>query len=142
MIDLDWTLFMQIGNFLVLVFLLNMVLFKPIRGVIQARRQQLEGLATDVSGLSAKEQELRGDIDAEITAARKTGLGKRDMLKAEGGAVEASLVEAAKKEAEAQWTTMEQKIKDDLAAARQDLQPQVQSFAADLAAKILGRAIA
>jgi len=142
MIDIDWTLYAQIVNFLILVFLLNMVLFKPIRGVLQARREAMVALETDVSGLSGQEKELRGNIDAELLAARKTGLGKRDMLKAEGSAQEASMLDAAKKEAEVQWVAMEKKIKDDLAAAQTALQPQVQSFAADLAAKILGRAIA
>jgi F-type H+-transporting ATPase subunit b len=41
MIDIDWTLFVQILNFLVLVFLLNIVLFRPIRKILQARQARL-----------------------------------------------------------------------------------------------------
>jgi len=41
MIALDYTLFVQIINFLVLVFLLNMVLFRPIRRIIRERQARM-----------------------------------------------------------------------------------------------------
>ena len=37
MIDIDWTLYALLINFLVLVFLLNMVLFRPIRKALKER---------------------------------------------------------------------------------------------------------
>ena len=44
MIELNWTLFAQIINFLVLVYLLNVVLFRPIR-------QEFEGAPGPSGGL-------------------------------------------------------------------------------------------
>ncbi|AEB10273.1 F0F1 ATP synthase subunit B family protein [Desulfobacca acetoxidans] len=142
MIDIDWTLFVQIGNFLVLVFLLNMVLFRPIRGVLKERQNLFSGLSSEVSSLTEAEQGVRQDIQGELLAARKSGMNKRDMLKQEGSAMEAGLMEKAKAEADAEAARMAEKIKSDVAAAREALRPQAQSFALDLAAKILGREMA
>lgn len=142
MIELNWTLFIQIINFLLLVFLLNKVLYKPIRGALADREARINGYETDISMLSGNCQQVQGDIQAEITTARKIGFEKREMIKKEGSDAEGSLLERVKKETEAEWEQMEKKIKDDMAAAREALRPQAQSFAEDLAAKILGRAIA
>lgn len=142
MIDIDWTLLAQIVNFLLLVFLLNMVLFRPIRGVLKERQALFDGLKGDISTLSEAEQQARQGIQNEILAARRSGLTKRDMLKQEGSAMEASLLEKAKAEVEAEMARMTEKIKADVAAAREALRPQAQAFALELAAKILGREVA
>lgn len=142
MIDIDWTLFMQIANFLFLVFLLNMVLFRPIRGILKERQSLIAGMQSDISSLGETEQGVRLDIQSELLAARKSGINKRDMIKQEGSAVEAGMMEKAKAEADAEMTQMIAKIKADVGAARDALRPQVESFALDLATKILGREVA
>ncbi|MBM4287196.1 MAG: hypothetical protein FJ135_03420 [Deltaproteobacteria bacterium] len=142
MIDIDWTLFMQIANFLLLVFLLNMVLFRPIRGTLKARQSLFSGLQSDVSSLKESEQDVRQNIHSELLSARKSGITKRDMLKQEGGAMEAGMMEKAKAEVDEEMARMAEKIKADVAAARDALRPQAQSFALDLATKILGREMA
>lgn len=142
MIDIDWTLFVQIANFLLLVFLLNMVLFRPIRGTLKERQNIISGLQSDISSLTETEQGVRQDITSELLSARKSGMNKRDMIKQEGSAVEAGLMEKAKAEVDEELARMAAKIKADVAAARDALKPQAESFALDLAAKILGREMA
>ena len=65
------------------------------------------------------------------------GLGRS--LKQEGAAAETSLMEEVKREADLEWSRVEQKIKEDMARARESLKAQAQSFAQLLASKILGR---
>ena len=142
MIDIDWTLFVQIANFLLLVFLLNMVLFRPIRGTLKERQNLISGMQSDISSMTETEQEVRQDIQSELLSARKSGINKRDMIKQEGSAVEAGLMEKAKAEVDDEMERMTNKIKADVAAARDALKPQAESFALDLAAKILGREMA
>jgi F-type H+-transporting ATPase subunit b len=142
MIDIDWTLFMQIANFLLLVFLLNMVLFRPIRETLKVRQNFISGLQSDISSLTDTEQGVRQDITGELFSARKSGINKRDMIKQEGSAVEAGMMEKAKAEMDEEMARMAAKIKSDVAAARDALKPQAESFALDLATKILGREMA
>jgi F-type H+-transporting ATPase subunit b len=139
MIDIDWTLFVQILNFLVLVFLLNIVLFRPIRKILQARQARLSSLEGDLTGLADNRQGVLGEVDEQLTAARREGLGLRESLRQEGSQAEGSLLEQVKKEVDAQWTKVEAKIKKDVGKAREALSAQAQDFAQALAAKILGR---
>ena len=139
MIDIDWTLYAQIINFLLLVFLLNVVLFRPIRNVLKDRQAKLLAQESEINILTDKGQSLEEEIKEELAAARRAGAGAREALKQEGAQAEATLLEEVKRQAELEWATVEKKIKADMAKARKSLQTQAQSFAQLLATKILGR---
>jgi F-type H+-transporting ATPase subunit b len=139
MIDIDWTLYAQLINFLLLVFLLNVVLFRPIRKSIRDRQARLLAQEADINLLADQGQSLEDEIKEKLAAARREGAGARENLKQEGAQAEASLLEEVKRQAEAEWATVEKKIKSDMAKARASLQKQAQSFAHLLATKILGR---
>ncbi len=139
MIDIDWTLYAQIINFLLLVFLLNVVLFRPIRNALKDRQAKLLAQETEINVLTDKGRSLEDEIKEELAAARRAGAGARETLKQEGAQAEATLLEEVKRQAELEWATVEKKIKADMAKARASLQTQAQSFAQLLATKILGR---
>jgi F-type H+-transporting ATPase subunit b len=135
----DWTLAALIINFLLLVYLLNLVLFRPIRKALKERQAQLDAQAADINLMETQGQGLDGEIKEKLAAARREGSGARETLKTEGAAAEASLLAEVKREADLEWSRVEQKIKEDMALARKSLEAQAQSFAQLLASKILGR---
>jgi F-type H+-transporting ATPase subunit b len=139
MIDIDWTLYAQIINFLLLVFLLNVVLFRPIRKALRDRQAKLLAQETEINVLTDKGRSLEDEIKEELAAARRAGAGAREALKQEGAQAEATLLEEVKRQVETEWGTVEKKIKADMAKARTSLQKQAQTFAQLLATKILGR---
>jgi len=139
MIDIDWTLYAQIINFLLLVFLLNVVLFRPIRNALKERQAKLLAQETEINLLTDQGRSLEDEIKEELAAARRAGAGARETLKQEGAQAEATLLEEVKRQAELEWATVEKKIQADMAKARASLQKQAQSFAQLLATKILGR---
>ena len=139
MIDIDWTLYAQIINFLLLVFLLNVVLFRPIRNALRDRQAKLLAQEAEINVLTDQGRSLEDEIKEELAAARRAGAGARETLKQEGAQAEATLLEEVKRQVEMEWATVEKKIKADMAKARKSLQTQTQSFAQLLATKILGR---
>jgi F-type H+-transporting ATPase subunit b len=139
MIDIDWTLYAQIINFLLLVFLLNVVLFRPIRKALRERQAKLLAQETEINVLTDKGRSLEDEIKEELASARRAGAGARETLKQEGAQAETTLLEEVKRQVEVEWAAVEKKIKADMAKARASLQTQAQSFAQLLATKILGR---
>jgi F-type H+-transporting ATPase subunit b len=139
MIDIDWTLYAQIINFLLLVFLLNVVLFRPIRKALRDRQAKLLAQEAEINVLADQGRSLEDEIKEELAAARRAGAGAREALKQEGAQAEATLLEEVKRQVETEWATVEKKIKADMAKARASLQKQAQTFAQLLATKILGR---
>ncbi len=139
MIEIDWTAIAQIINFLLLVFLLNVVLFRPIRNALRDRQAKLLAQEAEINLLADQGRNLEDEIKEELAAARRSGAGAREALKQEGAQAEATLLEEVKRQVEMEWATVEKKIKADMAKARKSLQTQAQSFAQLLATKILGR---
>ncbi|HZE21441.1 MAG TPA: hypothetical protein VE082_05260 [Desulfobaccales bacterium] len=139
MIAIDWTLYAQIINFLLLVFLLNVVLFRPIRNAIKDRQAKLLAQEAEINLLADQGRSLEDEIKEKLAAARREGAGARESLKQEGAQAEASLLEEVKHQVEVEWATVEKKIKADMTKARQSLKKESQTFAQLLATKILGR---
>src|SRR4030042_4586003 len=126
MIDLDWTLIAQIINVLVLVYLLNLVLFRPIRKSLKDRQARLLAEAEALAALAEQSQGIAGEIQENLATARRQGLGEKDALRQEGSQAEASLLEKVKQEVDAEWTRVEKKIKADMDKARKSLKGQAQ----------------
>jgi F0F1-type ATP synthase membrane subunit b/b' len=124
------------------VYLLNVVLFKPIRMGLKARQAKLAGYEGDIAQFTEQEQGLQTEVQEKLTEARRQGLSQREALRLEGSQAESTLLEQVKKEVDAEWTRVEAKIKADMDKARQALKAQASSFAEALAAKILGRDLA
>ena len=139
MIDIDWTLLAQLINFLLLVFLLNLVLFRPIRKAMRERQAKLLADEAAANRLEMESQGLSDEIKEKLAAARRDGAGQREALKQEGSQAEASLLEEVKRQVDQEWAQVEKKIKADMAKARDSLKKQAKSFAQLLAAKVLGR---
>jgi F-type H+-transporting ATPase subunit b len=139
MIQIDWTLGAQLVTFLVLVFLLNMVLFRPIREALKKRQARMDAQEADINFMETQGQGLDSETKDKLAAARREGVGARESLKQEGSEAEAALLEEIKREVDQEWSQVEQQIKKDVARARKALQTQTQSFAQLLVSKILGR---
>ena len=137
----NWTIIPQLITFLVLVFLLNLVLFRPIRKAIRERQARLLAEEAAANQLEMESQGLSDEIKEKLAAARRDGASQREALKQEGSQAEASLLEEVKRQVDLEWAQVEKKIKADMTKARDSLKKQAKSFAQLLAAKVLGREI-
>ncbi|MDD4731017.1 MAG: hypothetical protein PHX58_03680 [Desulfovibrio sp.] len=136
----DKSIFIQFVNFLLLVVLLNWALIKPIRGIIQKRK---ELMAEQMGGIerftSDAETKLR-DYEAALDAARKEGVEVRNQLKAEGTAKEQELMSVAGQQAAATLREAEAQIESQVKSAMDVLKKDVDGYAQKATDKILGHA--
>lgn len=140
-IDIDLSLVFQIINFLVLMFVLNQVLYKPIRGILRQRAEkfaQLNGeISSSLEGVDAQTKAL----EAERASARNQGAALREDIKNQARGRERELITEATKEMEATVAKVREQIAAEIGGVREELKGQVQSFGRELAQKLLGRSI-
>jgi len=141
MIKVDGSLFIQIVNFLFLIWVLNIVLYKPIRNILLKRKEKIEGLqqSIDISNKDASERDSA--FDQGIREARAKGLKKKDSLMAAASEEEKNMIEEINKKAQADLAEVQGKIKRDAEAVRTVLQKEVDDFAKAIGQKLLGRAV-
>ncbi|MBW1981443.1 MAG: ATP synthase F0 subunit B [Deltaproteobacteria bacterium] len=141
MINVNVTLLIQMVNFLILLYILNLILFRPIRGIIKERNQVVDTFNSDITTMTNQAQEAMEQFQQKIIEARKEGLAKVQSMKEEGQAVEAQLLDESSRQAHERTEEIRAQIAKEIEEARERLQEQVQVFSLAVAEKILGRSI-
>jgi len=137
----DYTLFIQMVNFLLLLFFLNLILFRPIRKIIQKRNQIMDDFNEDITSMSDRAQESMNQFEQKILGARQEGIARIQSMKDEGEEAEARLIAATNQEVQGKIEAARERVASEIQGARTQLQEQVQSFSVALTEKILGRSI-
>lgn len=141
MITIDVTMFIQIINMLLLIVILNAVLYKPIRNMLEQRKKKLAGLDGDVSNFKKNAQLHLEEFDRKIMAARSNGKSEYENARNAATSQNNEKLAGIRKEVDAQKTEQISQIAKEFAAAQSQLQGQIDGFARDMAAKVLGRAL-
>jgi F-type H+-transporting ATPase subunit b len=137
----DWTLILQIINFVVLIFILNQVCYKPIRAILIQRKQKIQGFEQDIDGLKQEATESDESFQTKIGEAKAKGFQQQEALKESAEEEEKKLIEEIHQTAQADLEAVRAQIAKDAEAAKLGLQAEAQAFSAAIAQKILGRAV-
>lgn len=137
----DFSLLIQMANFLVFLVLMNFVLYRPIRKVVAERKRLISDRQKGIEDLEAQARASLLEYDKSLQEARKTGAQRIQELKASGYEQEKELLDRISEQTAAKVQEMRGKVQKDIGAARKELKQQVKSFSVDLAQKILGRKI-
>ncbi len=138
MIDIDYTIFIQLVNFLVTIVVLNFLLINPVRDQISARNSLLHGYANEATSFAEKADAKLSQYEAALAEARALAGQARDSLKGEGLAQEQHILSDSHAEAQAFLNASREQIAQESKAAMKTLLSQVDTFAAKAMGKILG----
>lgn len=141
MIDMDITLVIQIINMIVLMVFLNSVLYKPVREVLRKRSEKLQGMQGEISKFEKNAQLRQEEVDAKMAKASGKAKAALDTARADAQAAGAEKLAAIKAVADADKDKQMADVKAQLAGATKDLQANLDSFATQMASKILGRSL-
>ena len=137
----DWSVSIQIVNFIFLIIVLNLLLFRPIRKILQERREKIKGMESAIDRAGKTVEEKNAAFDKAIRDARAKGLKEKETLLKQAEEEERRQIEAINTKALAELEEIRRKVRSDAEKAREALQPQVGSFAKEITQKILGRAV-
>ena len=136
----DITTLYQMVNFLVLLFVLNLVLYKPIRKVILDRKAKIEGMQKKAkkaaSDLVAGEEAYKDGLKI----ARTKGLEEKGTFIDEASKEEKEILDEISKKAQANLAQIREQVADETEQARKELEGNVEAYAKAIGEKILGRA--
>ena len=141
MLSVDQTLIIQIANFLILLFLLNIFLFKPIRGILAKRNEEENGLQSSIDDYQARADQNEKGVEEGKVQARKEGVKEKDGLKGQGMEKEQGILRDAMSAAEEKIGNARKDVDAKMADVRKSLEDQVAVFSNELAEKILGRSV-
>ncbi len=141
MSNLDLTFIIQVVNFLVLVVILNIFLFKPIRRVLADRAAELNGAKARTAEVDRDVQEKVALYEARLRDAKAKAAEERDALKKAAQAEEAALLEKARKEAADSLGSIRERVAKEASDAKELLREQARGLSLEICEKVLGRSL-
>lgn len=139
MIKLDWTLLLQFANFMILLVVLNVLLFKPLRNALAARKATVDGDLARARAMDEQIQTQMAEYEAKLQEARLRGTQERAALRLAAQTEEASLLGAANEKASQRLQVLKAQVAGEAETARQGLRGETEALARQIAGKVLGR---
>ncbi len=137
----DWTMFVQMGNFILLIFVLNAILYKPIRQILIERKKKIQGYKEGIETLQQDASESEKSFQAKVSEARQQGVREKEALKQTGQEEEKQITDEINRKAQAELEAVRVQIAKDAEIARRGLEKEIEVFSGTIVEKILGRAV-
>src|SRR5262249_20154438 len=137
LIDLDGTVLIQLGFFLLLWIVLWKLLFQPFLKVRDDRAHGIEGSRQKAAEMEASARDAVKKYDEAFNRAKLRGAEERQKLRAEAAAHERQVLGAAREEAQRALGAARAKISSDSDKAKQQLDTQASLIAKQVAGRIL-----
>jgi F-type H+-transporting ATPase subunit b len=128
-------------NFLVLLFLLNAILYKPIMAKVREREARMRGDREKAEQLARSVEQQENRHQEELAKARQAAAKEKAVLLAEAKSKESVILKKARSDAGSIVEEMKVSIQQQVGEARSALKEQMTPLARSIVEKILGRSM-
>lgn len=139
MLDFNYTLGVQFVTYLLLLGSLQLLLYRPLRNLMQQRRDTIQGSKRRAEQLETQIAEKMARYQQQLEKAKQEAAVDRARMKADGAKKEAEILATAREEVQSRMQTIRAQVAVEAAAARAQLQQETRDHALGIAASILGR---
>ncbi len=140
MITIDATMWIHIVNILILIAIMNAVLYRPVRGILKERKKEVASLETEIETFEKNSSLRLEEFNQKLAETRSRAKEEFDAIRGAALAESSKEVAAVRQEADKEKNAGLADIASQFDKAKGELQGQLDSFAGDIANKILGRA--
>ena len=136
MLDLNITLVFQLVNFFIAIFVLNILLIRPIREIIKKRNGVMDNLAGEADSFESQAAERLANYEAELARARQDAGLTREEGRNAGLTEQQGIVGTAQKSARDILADTRRSLRGQAEATLSELRNQVSDFSARLADRL------
>ncbi len=137
MIDLDFTLLIQLVNFIITLVVLNYLLIKPVRNIIAERRKLELDMSDRLSDLISEEADRLSAYETTLREARALGADMYKEAQDDANSHHQKILDHAHREAEEYIYQHKEENGVEAAKAFNILSEQIPTLTKDAAAKLL-----
>jgi F-type H+-transporting ATPase subunit b len=137
MLEFNKWFFVLFVNFIILLFILNAILFKPLLQIFKEREDSVKGDLDAAKDMREKSEEGIVRLNRELAESRSKAKELFETLKAEGVNKQREVLSATEAEALATLEKARAEIKADAEKARQSLRADVDKFSDEIVRKLV-----
>ena len=139
MVSLDYSLGIQIINFIVLIFILNRLLYKPLLGMLDKRKQQFAESEAEIKRLQETVEQKMAAYEEKLRQAKATAIEQKKEIIRQGAETAKEINDAARAEIPGLMEQFQSRMEREIDAAKRTLAGQSQRLSVEIAEKVLGR---
>ena len=141
MVSLDYSLGIQIINFLVLIFILNILLYKPILGMIDRRKKQFEDSDAEIRRLQDTVEQKMADYEEKLRQAKAAAVEQKNEIIRQGADEAKTVIDAVRAQVPGMMEEFQTRMDSEIGAARKILTDHSAQLSVEIAEKVLGRSL-
>lgn len=138
MLEINRWFFVLLLNFIVLLFVLNIIFFRPLLKLFAERENSINGSLDAARDMEAKKEEALLIMNRELVSARKKATDLYEKILREGLAIQKDMLDAANMEARQMIDNAARELKTDAERVRQALRSEVGRFSDEIVRKLIG----
>jgi F-type H+-transporting ATPase subunit b len=137
----DGTLFLHIAIILLMIFLLNATLFKPINRILEEREKRTRGRSGETGGILRRVEEGLSNYERTLREARAEGYRLMEQERGHAMTERQGQLSAVRAEVTSSLEEQKETIRVQAEDARKTLEQDARQLAADIGAHILHRPV-
>lgn len=139
LISINETLIVQVISFLIFLFIINRIMFRPLRNVMNDRKSHISKIQQDIVNAQSEFETLTDQIENQEFNVRNEAFKQKQQLEASGLQQAADIMASTRKEVDASKASAKKAVDDQIAAARKQVQREAEGLANKIVAKVLYR---
>jgi F-type H+-transporting ATPase subunit b len=141
MISIDIAFVIQTVNFLLLMFILNIFLYKPVRKILADRESEIAASKEKTAAVDMEVREKMALYEAKLRAVKAKANEEKNMLIKEARDEESGIIEKARFESANALIVIQNRVADEAESAKSYLKEQAQALSLEICEKVLGRSL-
>jgi len=135
-IEIQWFIVLLV-NFLVLVYVLNIILFKPLLRIFKEREEGVKGSLDAAKEMDRKKEEGLEKMNKELSGARQKAKDVFEKLREDALGKQKSLLSDAEAQASAMLRGAREELKAEAEKARVSLKADAEKFSDEIVRKLV-----
>ena len=137
LLSVDKTVVIQLFIFLVALFLLNRLVFRPLLGVGDRRDELTAGTLREAEEMTQKAESAIAEYNEKLAEARTQATETRNGLRQQGQSESSKMLVSAREAAQAELEGAREILESEIAKIRADLRGEAELLAAEISNRVL-----
>ena len=139
LISINETLIVQVVGFLIFLFVINRIMFRPLQNMMADRELYIERITGDITKAQKEVDSITGQILEQENAIKNEAFALRTRLEAKGSQEAKDIFASVKREIAENSKKLQKEIDARISTERQSLKKEAEILAQDIMVKILDR---
>jgi F-type H+-transporting ATPase subunit b len=141
LISINETLIFQVISFLIFLFIINRILFRPLRRTMAEREAYIENIQKDIIDAQSQFEDLTDQIQQQEKAIRNEAFEQQTKLEESANRQAAEILASVREEINVSKEQARKNIDAQISSARKDIQKEAENLATNIIETVLHRSL-